>query len=180
MARQSVYHKGSSGDVDFNMTPMIDCTFQLIIFFILASQTANEAYAKNVQPARPDHSKAIPVKNFQAKNRIVVNVVSRGALMDAKRGEITDLDYAAANHYEIKRKKYDVGDMDPLIEQIKNQVDRAKAAGEVVEGDDDRQFFLEVRADKRIAWQDVAPVIRAGVLAGVRKMNITALTAQQQ
>jgi biopolymer transport protein ExbD len=39
-------------------------------------------------------------------------------------------------------------------------------------------FFLEVRADERVNWQDVAPVIRAGVEAGISKLNITALTAR--
>jgi biopolymer transport protein ExbD len=46
------------------------------------------------------------------------------------------------------------------------------------EGEDDRQFFLEVRADERVKWEDVAPVIRAGVEAGISKLNITALTAR--
>ena len=179
MAKQSVYRRGSSGGVDFNMTPMIDCTFQLIIFFILASQAANEAYAKHIRPARPYESQAVPVQIVQVPNRLVINVVSAGALMDAKTQDIDPLDFANAAYYEINRKKFDVGDMDPLIELIKNTRDKAEDAGLIPENDESKQFFIEVRADERISWQDVAPVIRAGVSAGIRKMNITALTAQK-
>ncbi|HUS93497.1 MAG TPA: biopolymer transporter ExbD [Phycisphaerae bacterium] len=174
----SVYKKGSSGDVNFNMTPMIDCTFQLIIFFILASQTANEAYAKHIRPARPHESQALAVKDYQAKNRIVINVVSAGALMDEKRGP-TEFDFARAAHYKVGHKEFEVGNMDSLIELIEQKKVEAKKDGDYIEGDKSNEFFIEIRADERISWQDVAPVIRAGVAAGVRKMNITALTAQK-
>jgi len=178
MARESTYRKGVGAGkaVNFNMTPMIDCTFQLIIFFILASQTANEAYAKHIQPARPTESQAVRVQDMNVPNRIVVNVVSAAATMDKVEDPLL---WANAGWYEIKRKRFDVGDLDPLVELIKNKKDAAEAAGETSETDEAKQFFIEVRADKRVNWQDVAPVIRAGILAGVRKMNITALTAQK-
>jgi biopolymer transport protein ExbD len=47
------------GSMDINMTPMIDCTFQLIIFFILTAQIASEEVAKVAVP-EPHHSMAYP------------------------------------------------------------------------------------------------------------------------
>ena len=59
----------SCSDVGFNMTPMIDCTFQLIIFFILVGQVANDAYAKNVKLVRPLNSQAIPASEAKVTNK---------------------------------------------------------------------------------------------------------------
>ena len=46
MAKKSVYRTGGPAVVDFNMTPMIDVTFQLILFFILVGQVASDALAQ--------------------------------------------------------------------------------------------------------------------------------------
>ena len=176
MARRSAFKTESgSGEVTFNMTPMIDCTFQLIIFFILASQAANEAYSRDVSIPRPDKSQSIPVRALNVPNKLTINVIS----MDA-RGESDDpLAASVASRYEVNKKPYDVGDLDPLIELIQNMKTEAEEAGTSSATEPGREFFIEVRADKRINWQDVAPVIRAGVAAGIRKMNITALTEQK-
>ena len=86
-----------------------------------------------------------------------------------------------------KPKKFPQPPMTPMIDVIKKlRSDYEKEFGATVssagaggkEGDDKRMFFLEIRADERVNWQDVAPVIRAGVEAGINKMNITALTAR--
>ncbi len=174
MAKVFVFRKGAhAGEVSFNMTPMIDCTFQLIIFFILASQIANKAYAKNVKIPRPDESQSVPLKDYNEPNKLTINVVSADP-----RGEAEDpLEAANAGWYEIDGEKYDVGDIDPIIELVKNEKVLAEAAG-AIGGRTGKEFVIEVRADKRVNWHDVAPVIRAGVAAGVRKMNITALTQQ--
>jgi biopolymer transport protein ExbD len=174
MAKVFVHRKGAhAGEVGFNMTPMIDCTFQLIIFFILASQIANKAYAKNITVPRPDESQSIPIKDYNVPNKLTINVVSADP-----RGEAEDpLEAANAGWYEIDGKRYEVGDIVPIIELVRNEKVLAEAAG-AIGGSTGREFIIEVRADKRVNWHDVAPVIRAGVEAGVRKMNITALTQQ--
>ena len=172
----------SCRDVGFNMTPMIDCTFQLIIFFILASQVASDAYAQNVRLRRPVESQAIPASVAKFTNKVTVNVVSAAA------GDLNP-DPATASElkfYQILTVKYRIGEIDRMIEVIRKlRSDYEKQFGTTVapptgaggKEDDNRMFFLEIRADERVNWQDVAPVIRAGVEAGINKMNITALTA---
>lgn len=175
MARRSVFKTESgSGEVTFNMTPMIDCTFQLIIFFILASQVASAEAAKNVRISRPHESQAIPPE-VKIPNRLIINVVSADP-----RGESEDpLVAANAHQYEIAGRPISLGDVEAMIEVIKNKRIELEATGAVSDKDPEKQFFIEVRADKRVNWQDVAPVIRAGVEAGVRRMSVTALTAQK-
>jgi biopolymer transport protein ExbD len=163
---------------------MIDCTFQLIIFFILVGQVASDSYAQNVQLRRPVESQAIPSAVAKFTNKVTVNVVSAAA-GDKKADPATA---SELKFYQILTVKYRIGEIDRMIEVIKKlRSDHEKEFGTTVapsagagskEGDDKRMFFLEIRADERVNWQDVAPVIRAGVEAGINKMNITALTAQ--
>jgi len=170
----------SSDNVSFNMTPMIDCVFQLIIFFILASQVANEAYAKNVRIVRPLESQAIQVAKFP--NKVTVNVVSAAAGQ-----EDPDPHQAAeAKFYQINTDKFEVGQWDRMIEVIRlrkrefeKEFGTTPASPAAGSNKDSRMFFLEIRADERVNWRDVAPVIRAGVEAGISKLNITALTDNQ-
>ena len=179
-----------SSEVGFNMTPMIDCTFQLIIFFILASQVANDAYAKNVQIVRPTDSQALPASVAQFPNKVTVNVVSAAA-----ESENPDPIVAAnAGFYKIGTEKYEVGQWDRMIDVIQAkrdefyaQIGMSPEQARQAEAEADKRgaeenpaaFFLEIRADERVNYVDVAPVIRAGVEAGISKMNITALTEQR-
>ncbi|MCD6303879.1 MAG: biopolymer transporter ExbD [Planctomycetes bacterium] len=175
MAKTRAFQRPGQGEkIAFNMTPMIDCTFQLIIFFMLTTQLVNEEVAKHVELARPYESQALPVKNVKFNNKVTVNVVS----MDPMGKSSDPLAAASAGFYKIRERKFQVGEWERMVDVIKNLKDRAVASGAVKEGDPSREFYLEVRADKRVNWQDVAPVIRAGVEAGVRKMSLTALTNQ--
>ena len=167
----------SSGDVGFNMTPMIDCVFQLIIFFILASQVANDAYAKDVKIVRPYKSMAIAPGEARFPNKVTVNVVSASA-----GEENPDPGRAAeAGFYQINTDKLQIGEWERMIEIIRSRKREFEqqfgpVGAPAASGANKDEFFLEVRADERVNWQDVAPVIRAGVEAGISKLNITALT----
>jgi len=176
MARTSAFRKASQTEaVSFNMTPMIDCTFQLIIFFILASQVANKAYAQHVTVPRPEGSQAVP-QQVMPVPKVTINVVSQDA---ENRTPDDPLDDATAGFYEVNGVRYDVGDVEGLVKLIQEKKAEALAMKLLTEKGEGSEFYLEVRADKRINWEDVAPVIRAGVSAGIRKMNITALTEQK-
>src|SRR4051812_10544165 len=76
-----------SADVGFNMTPMIDVVFQLIIFFLLSSHLAKQetqlplplpAAASGSAPATDD------------RPRLTVNVLADGTLLVASRPVSTD------------------------------------------------------------------------------------------
>jgi biopolymer transport protein ExbD len=180
----------SSADVGFNMTPMIDCTFQLIIFFILASQVANESYAKNVKVHRPDESQSIPASVAEFPNKVTVNVISAGA------GDNLADPMVAANAacYKIGTETYQMGEWQRMTDVIGNKrkeflrarglTPEAAAAAEAAaekagQEDHPAAFWLEIRADARVRYADVAPVIKAGVESGIAKMNFTALTNNQ-
>jgi len=164
MAKHVAYQKtGTAGQVEFNMTPMIDCTFLLIIFFILASQMASDSLAK-VDLHRPQASQAIPTEDIETPNRVIINVLSRA-------GDDEDANPALAgraDRYEINRVRFEVGNIERLADFLRRRKDSSGKPDE---------FYVEIRADHRVNFADVEPVMLAAADAEIVKMNLTALTA---
>lgn len=168
MARSAVFRTGS-GDVQFNMTPMIDVTFQLIIFFILAGQMSSQEMARTIKLSRPDTSQALKRDSKAALNRVVVNVVARAALIG--KGEYLDSSLQGlASHYEIMGKRIEVGNIPDLLARFSKSKEVAKTKGQKED-----EFTVEIRADYRIGYGQVEPVIAAAVEAKIPRMNIAAL-----
>lgn len=74
------------GSLDFNMTPMIDVTFQLIIFFLVSNQMA--AQETLVELDLPVAESGDELREEDAKHRFTINIVAGGDVMVA--GEALD------------------------------------------------------------------------------------------
>ncbi|MGC9455077.1 MAG: ExbD/TolR family protein [Phycisphaerae bacterium] len=150
------------GAVSFNMTPMIDCVFLLIIFFLLASSFASQKLPQ-LDPHRPEASQAQPREEMEIPNKVIVNILPT-------EGETLSEDPSMAGRargYNIDGKSIEVGDTATLEEIL---TDRKQSA----RGDD---FFVEVRVDWRVAYSEVVPVLQAAARAEIENLNLTALTA---
>jgi biopolymer transport protein ExbD len=74
--------RATSGDVGFNMTPMIDIVFQLIIFFLLSSHLARQ----ETQLALPlPTAESGEESSGSEQPRVVVNVLADGSLFASGR-----------------------------------------------------------------------------------------------
>ena len=157
-----VFTRGKSGEVGFNMTPLIDCTFQLMIFFLLTSQMASESLAPMELPA-PYESQALASEKMKVRNRAIVNVLSahpdQANPDPAVKGQ--------ASEYRIDMTRIHINDAERLVPILKSRKADAIAAGA-------KDFFVEIRADHRVNYGEVEPVIFAAVEAEIPKMNITA------
>jgi len=71
-----------SADVGFNMTPMIDVVFQLIIFFLLSSHLAKQ---EKQLPLPLPAARSGLVEAADARPRLTVNVLADGTLLVANR-----------------------------------------------------------------------------------------------
>jgi len=169
MAKTKVFEKGASGDsVEFNMTPMIDCTFLLIIFFILSASVLTDALAE-LELHRPYKSQAMDDKALnELPNRIIVNVVS-----DARdKFDKDSLESSTIKEYMINGEIIPVRQSDRLTKRIRQGAINAK-------GNNHKDFYVEIRADHRVNFGAVQEVLKAAAAGGVRgvnmKMNITAL-----
>jgi biopolymer transport protein ExbD len=170
-------NKVGAGQIDVNMTPMIDCTFQLIIFFILTAQMAAQEIAPVAVP-EPFESMAINEvegggKLNEMSNKVTVNIV--GPYGDELKNR-QPVDSGDAVFYQIGDKKIDIGDAPKLTTVMKLHLDRFKQA-EQKKGKtpDSKNFFVEIRGDQDVDYASVAPVMQAAGDAGISKMNITAL-----
>ena len=169
MAKRSAFRsKGRAGEVSFNMTPMIDCVFQLILFFLLASHFASETLAR-VDLSHPVRSQARDPEKFKMPDRIVVNVVSLE--LEQLESQGSDAVYSddpmiagAAKAYKIGGEHVEIGDVARLIEVF-----------EQAAGPDKEDFYVEIRADRRVDFAAVAPVMSAATRAGIGHISISAI-----
>jgi biopolymer transport protein ExbD len=143
--------RNADEDPGVNLTPMIDVTLLLILFFLLASQAAS-ADLPPLDLPEPLGAREVGLPPEAATDRVVVNVLARGDEAGVVR--IGGRDYAPAE-----------------LEAIRRAIAHRREAFDGPAED----FFLELRAERRIPYEQVAPLMRAAAEAGVRRMNITVL-----
>ena len=145
------------------MTPMIDVTFQLIIFFILAGQIASQELAQLVL-YRPLKSVALKEDDPRVrKDKVVVNIPS---IHGAEKDKVKLTDSGEAKCHKVGPETIDLDDIEKLERILKDEFEKSKKPEE---------FHVEIRADHRVHFGYVLPVMDAAVRAGIPKMNITAL-----
>jgi biopolymer transport protein ExbD len=172
------------GEIGINMTPMIDCTFQLIIFFILAAKLANADLAE-LLVSDPHKSKAVVPDEKTGEgglqnipNKVIVNVVNVYG-KDKKRPDLLQSREVAAyivgtNEFWLKpnKKGKKVVTLEQayrsLVDLLKKRKDNARSMGY-------DKFFVEVRGDRDIQYFDIQPVLEAAAVVGIANMNITAI-----
>lgn len=170
MAKSVVYEKSQhAGAVGINMTPMIDCTFQLLIFFVLTAQFASEDLARLVLP-RPNPSMAQYDPGKPMPNRIIVNIVSKAG--DEKEDLRDPFESGKAKFYKIGMRKFAPEEMHLLEAELQRRKEEAFGKGF-------KEIFLEIRADKDVNFQYVEAVMMAAAKVGIPKMNITALLERE-
>ena len=148
-------------EVNFNMTPMIDCTFQLIIFFMLVTQMVS---AEFVQMKLPAPINPIVVQ-LEDKNRVIINVVPYSAQQVADNPAFN----GKSQGYSIGTTKIDRGDVEKLKRLILQARDELVKKGFKAE-----DFAVEIRADRSTHYLEVLPVLEAVGAAQIEKMRISA------
>ncbi len=159
---------GPPGDVSFNSVPLIDVTFNLIIFFVLTSEINTAQRARVLVP--DPHSPQAVARSSMSKNCISIAVISQAAYDSNNASDLQTS--GTAYRYEIDGEPFDISDLDGLVLKIKNK----KAFNEKLLGSaaSNEEFFVEIRADARLKFSEVTPVIMAIAKAGIPKMAISA------
>lgn len=155
---------GSAGAIELNVVPLVDVACLLIMFFILTSQFASANFAA-MQLATPRQCQAQPVKPEEKHPRIIVNVVSKANEKD--RSPVLSLlpDRYTIGNMVIKVEGEDSRTM--LEKEIRRQMGAALSGKVAVD------FTVEVRADRRVQFSAVEPVMTAAAQAvGNAKIDI--------
>ena len=157
---------GSAGTIELNVVPLVDVACLLIMFFILTSQFASANFAE-LKLATPKDSMVVKVVNPPHHDRLVVNVVCR-----SNRYDKTDHDLALslqAKEYSIQGTLIPADNADEALialeKKIRMEMQKSRADKSVID------FTVEVRADKRVQFNSVEPVMTATAQA-VGNLNI--------
>ena len=161
--------KGPPGDIAFNYVPLIDVTFNLIIFFVLTSEIGSAQKARVLIPD-PYEPQAVK-RDSMSTNSVVIAVISKGAMDKTVDAATAGLAYS----YEIGGTTFDVTDLKGLVDLIALKKASYEKLMGVTAGKG--EFFVEIRADARLYFSEVSPVIQAIAAAGIPKMAISAKRA---
>ncbi len=144
MASNTKYHPRQS--LTFNMAPMIDVVFLLIIFFVLVSTFAS-AERIPLELPDPDHSQAL---NTKLTDRVIINV----RLIDPDAPETSPVAYSIGPTRP-----------EPLAEIAERLMLHKRAVP---------RLKVVVRADRRVRYGDVREVMQIVAENGIEMMNIVA------
>jgi biopolymer transport protein ExbD len=140
-----------------NLTPMIDCTMLLVIFFLLTTQMASPDYVKMILP-KPHNS----IAHETEQNRAVVNVIPFSDTQIARGEGRADL----AMEYRVGTHHFAEGDLMKLVAVLK-ELRQASS--------NPKEFRVEIRSDMRIDFTQVELVFMALQQAQIQKVHVSAL-----
>ncbi len=139
-------------DVDnMNMTPMIDVVFQLIIFFMLVTDMANQQLERLKLPTA---SKAIKEK-FSDETLMVLNVTEKGVVKIQGKTYFTPPSKERPEEYDAKK-----------LEDVFIARRQDKRYQELAGKDDIVKYPLLIRADRSTEWQWVQMIMQIATKEG--------------
>ena len=142
-------------DTEMDITPMIDCTFLLLIFFLLTFK-ADEGATLALPPAKY----GIPVS---AKNAVVITVDKGEPELPAKVYKGNTSEAASL---------LDSSDLKAMEDEIAAYVEKEVAGGT-------RKQYLLIKAAESVKHRDVARVARAASrVADIEQLHVAVLEAQ--
>jgi len=162
----SVYRRQpTTGQV--NLTPLVDVTFQLIIFFILAGTIASQ---DRVELDVPTLAGTPELADLSLPHKAVVHVAThpadRRAADHALRG--------SAAYWQVGSIRLAPGDTAALTAELI----RARAAFGQRRGGGEGEFQVEVRADRSVWYSQVEPVLVSVAEAGFGRVHYVAVGSE--
>lgn len=155
---------------EMNMTPLIDVTFLLIIFFMIVSNIVSE---QAVQMLVPDLEDPKTRKLDEEVRKIVVNLAPVAAASDREENPLAAsglIDYVLVNNVQFVP-----SDTEGISNQIKSIVEKGPKDQE-----DKSELEVLLRADSALYYEEVQPVMAAITGAGIGTINLVALLPEDQ
>ena len=160
MPGSKIFKKRQGGEsISFNMTPMIDCTFLLILFFLLTTQTASKDFVQLTVP-KPDLPIAEP---FENDGRTLLLKVTVAPYTDREIEEVKTR-RGQAKFFMFRGKKFDPEEIGKLVSRLKWC---KHAEGEGLE------TVVEIRADRHVHYGHVQKALEIVREAEIGKMHLT-------
>lgn len=130
-----------------NLTPMIDMTFLLIVFFILTSQISNVEVAEEINlPAPQDAVSVEPDEDHRVVINLIPDAVDRARIASMRLGFRT-LAFDASGRTALRDELLAAVAADPTLK-------------------------VDIRADRQAAYSEVYPILRLASASGARRVDL--------
>lgn len=177
------YKKPRRGNLQLNMTSMLDIVFQLIIFFILVTNFA-AADLPPMEPPQPENSQAQKLEGITTRIVNIVPALSRTGLdqygnpVEEPTGKASHVmaydQYFSAPGYTLsevpERERGKVKSLSVLLDLLQNEKQQ--------EGNED--MMADLRVDRAITYKDVQPVMKTITDARISRVNLVAYVDPNQ
>jgi len=171
MAKSIVYKRGPA-TAGLNMTGMIDVTFLLIVFFILAGSFASLDAVPLEVPAVYDPA---PLADVKLPYKAVVNLTPYTREAIAADAALTGR-AAAWQVSTVRIAPGEVGRLGQVLREARAAFRERRDAGQVPA---DKQFEIELRADRSLDYGEVAPVVATIARAGFSRVHYVAYSTPE-
>lgn len=142
-------HVSSPTRVHANLTPLVDVTFLLIVFFVLVTQITNSQIADEIDLPQPEHSVAVEPE-LNEDSHVVLNLIP-----DPNNRQIV-------RSYRLGSLEFDASTGGLALLQ-KELISAMK---------DHPKTVVDLRADARTSYEQVYPVMLTAVSAGIKDVNL--------
>ena len=155
----------SASELTFDMTPMIDVVFQLIIFFMVALSFVDSQAAARLTLPVADQAK--PPENID-QELFVFNVVN----LNARKPD-------GSLVFPPGTPPYVVGGRYLSIAALRTELDQAALVNRIRSGGDEVTSAVIIRGDRDAAWIYVMAAMKECQQAGFIKVYLKALEAEE-
>ena len=155
----------SHTDSQFNMTPMIDVVFLLIIFFMLVCQFITQ---ENYQLVIPDDCPAALVPAQLDRNAVTVSALPHPRSLRPPQ--------SAPVIYAVRSRRFDPQDAVYSTEPDRLLADMAQQIA--TEAADKSQQLVHLRAHRDLSYRDVQPALLALSRAGITRVQLAAFRSE--
>ena len=164
----SKVHKKGTVSPEMNMTPLIDVTFQLIIFFMLVNNIIAEEAVELVPPKLTEPQ----TQELGEVEKVTINIVPPSDLEGVKglKG-VSDLRTAppAAQGVRVGVTDFPMEELESATDLLRGYVEKS---GKLPDGSVKLEVLL--RADARFPFSDIQPVMAAITSAGIERIKLVA------
>ena len=158
------------GDLEINMTPMIDVVFNLIIFFMLVADLTK----KDLEIMTLPWSDSAIADEGKEDLRVIINIVKRLERADGTTIRPQDWKPTDGVRIMLKAKEYKLG---PLTDVLLNFAGRKRDLDHPMQPS---EVYALIRCDQEIRWREVQWVMQACAHPDVRIYKLQFATAKPQ
>ncbi len=146
MSRRGTFLRGPA-TLQANLTPLVDVTFLLIVFFVLVSQITNSQVVEEVELPEPEQS--VSLEPDDTPGRMILNILAASTQ-----------DVAA--NYQLGTTTYQISTegLQELTTEFGNAVSQ------------NPDIILDIRADRKLLYRQVYPAMQAATNVGVQTINL--------